>query len=257
MSDAPTTNRDCEIYRAWADAALDGDLTPEEQAELERHLAACPACRGYTADMRQIRQAAARLPRMAPGPEAWAGIAARLEQERDAGRARGWRAPLMILAVAALLVLAVASSLLLLRGPAAPSQPAPRTAGAGAPAAGSPVHAPDSDLVKSVDEELRLAEAHYDKAIAGLEQIAKAGQSSLDPQVAATLQKNLGIIDQAIQESRVALKSQPNSQLAQESLFEALRRKVALLEDTVSLINEMRKGNQAGAARVIQGFNKS
>jgi hypothetical protein len=65
------------------------------------------------------------------------------------------------------------------------------------------------------------------------------------------------VIDQAIKESRSAIQSQPASQLAQDSLFEALRRKVALLEDTVSLINTMRKGDEAGTARVIRDMSKS
>ena len=71
------------------------------------------------------------------------------------------------------------------------------------------------------------------------------------------LQKNLGIIDQAILDSRLALQTQPTNQLAQASLFEAFRRKVALLQDTITLINEMRKGNQAGAAKVLQNLNRS
>ncbi len=102
-----------------------------------------------------------------------------------------------------------------------------------------------------------MAEQHYEKAITGLEQIAKSGEGALDPQVAATLRNNLGVIDQAISDSRVALAQQPGSQLAQESLFEAFRRKVALLQDTVALINEMRKGNQAGAARAIDNLGRS
>ena len=36
--------------------------------------------------------------------------------------------------------------------------------------------------------------------------------------------------------------------------FEALRQKVSLLQDTISLINEMRKGNNAAAAQLV---NKS
>ena len=94
-------------------------------------------------------------------------------------------------------------------------------------------------------------------AIAGLEQVVKGGEGALDPALAATLQKNLGVIDQAISESREAIKAQPNSQLAQTSLFEALRQKVALLEDTVALINVMRKGDQAGAAKILGGLSKS
>jgi hypothetical protein len=37
-------------------------------------------------------------------------------------------------------------------------------------------------------------------------------------------------------------------------LFEALRQKVTMLQDTIALMNEMRKGNSAGAAQVL---NKS
>lgn len=72
-----------------------------------------------------------------------------------------------------------------------------------------------------------------------------------------TLKANLGVIDQAINESRTALRAQPANQLAQESLFEAFRRKVALLQDTIALMNEMRKGDSAGAAQLIEGINKS
>ena len=44
--------------------------------------------------------------------------------------------------------------------------------------------------------------------------------------------------------------------MAQESLFEALRNKVSLLQDTVTLINEMRKGNPEGTARVVSGLKQ-
>jgi hypothetical protein len=107
-----------------------------------------------------------------------------------------------------------------------------------------------------VQAELAAAEQHYDKAIQGLEQIARSDSSALDPQVAGVLQKNLQVIDQAIGESRAALQTQPASADAQESLFDAMRSKVALLQQTVELINEMRKGNQAEAGRLIQGLNQ-
>jgi len=41
-----------------------------------------------------------------------------------------------------------------------------------------------------------------------------------------------------------------------EFLFEALRSKVELLQDIVALINEMRKGNPEGAARIVSGLNQ-
>jgi hypothetical protein len=113
-----------------------------------------------------------------------------------------------------------------------------------------------ADAVASVQAELQAAEEHYDKAIQGLEQIARTESGALDPQVAAVLQKNLQVIDQAIGESRAALEQQPASADAQESLFDAMRSKVALLQQTVELINEMRKGNQAEAGRLIRGLNQ-
>jgi len=152
-------------------------------------------------------------------------------------------------AAAVLLILLGGTAWLLLRHPS-PSRPAANTATAPAPGAA------DAELAHSVENELKLAEEHYQKAIAGLEKITRAESSSLDPQVAAVLQKNLDVIDHAIGESRAALHTQPTNEVAQESLFEALRNKVALLQDTVVLINEMRKGNPEGTARAVSGLNQ-
>ena len=85
-----------------------------------------------------------------------------------------------------------------------------------------------------MEAELRAAEEHYTKAITGLEQITKTEQGALDPGTAATLQKNLAVIDQAISESRAALRTQPASEPAQESLVENFKAKIALLQDTVA-----------------------
>ena len=114
----------------------------------------------------------------------------------------------------------------------------------------------DSADLKSLQSELQQAESHYENAIQKLEALAK-DRRTLNPQDAAILQKNLLLIDSAIGESRAALKAQPANDMAQESLFEAFRSKIALLQDTISLINEMRKGNQAEAARIADGLNKS
>ena len=59
-------------------------------------------------------------------------------------------------------------------------------------------------------------------------------------------------IDQAINESRAAVRTQPDNEPAQQSLLESFKTKIGLLQDTVALINEMRKGNDAGAARILK-----
>ena len=62
------------------------------------------------------------------------------------------------------------------------------------------------------------------------------------------------MVDQAISESRAALRVEPASEPAQQSLIDGFKTKMGLLQDTVALINEMRKGNEAGAARIVSGL---
>ena len=87
--------------------------------------------------------------------------------------------------------------------------------------------------------------------IAHLEGIVTADEDVLPDETKAVYQVTGGVIDDAIGESRAVLQTQPSNELAQERLFEALRSKLALLQDMVALINEMRKGNQEGAARIV------
>ena len=247
----------CEDCHTLVDDYVDGVLPTEERAQVEQHLAGCSACRAMAEDFRAIRMTAGRLERHSPPPHVWTRVAEALESERQrsfAGRfpyvgrlfqAGGTWQPLA--AAAALLLVIGGTSWLAWRQLPATD---PFTQRAGAPTATDP------ELTQSVETELKLAEEHYQKAIAGLEQITTSESATLDPQVAAVLRKNLEVIDQAIGESRAALQTQPTSEVAQESLFEALRNKVTLLQDTVGLINEMRKGNQEGAARIVSGLNQ-
>jgi hypothetical protein len=115
--------------------------------------------------------------------------------------------------------------------------------------------ASSAELQGSVEAEVQQAEKHLESAVASLEVLARDRQA-LDPQDAAELQKNILVVDQAIGESKAALKAQPMSTQAQDSLFEAFRTKIALLQDTIALINEVRKGNQAETARIADAMNK-
>jgi len=253
-------------YRESIQELIDGTIGAIRRAELERHLAECAECRSFLADMEAIREAADALEPLQPPDGVWLQVAGRLRHE---GRVQALPAPqpsraprYAVLAIAASLVLAVGIGIGLLvtqyRSPNGPAQ----TMATG-PAAAAPNTAPEAVDVQSVEAEFRLAEQHYQNAIAKLEQAARldqaasGGDNSLDPQTAAMLQKNLQVIDQAIAESRAALRSEPLSASARDSLFDALKRKVALLQDTIALMNEMRKGNSAGAAQIVDGLNKS
>jgi anti-sigma factor RsiW len=228
---------------------LDGDLTAAERAVVEEHVRECPSCAAVLEDLRRVRELARSLERTPPPPAAWERIARRtVRAEKTRSGTRWLHAPWVGFAAAACLMLAVLTAYVVRRS----AQPPPAQTQAAAAPATPPAH-----TVNSVEAELRLAETHYENAINGLEQLARDRQQLLDPQVAAALQKNLQVIDLAIDESRAALRAQPASEPAQQSLFDAFRTKIALLQDTIALLNEMRKGNQAEAARIADGLNKS
>jgi anti-sigma factor RsiW len=244
---------------------VDGAGEPSERSAIDQHLATCASCRQLVDDLREIARAVASLEYREPPARAWARIERAIKLEREHGvtgadSSRGAQAggrgadagsPATArpykwapwLAAAAALVLATVVGLRIVPG-LQRATPVPVEA----PAAGS--------AAESVESELRLAESHYENAIKGLEQITKAGDQSLDPKTAATLQKNLAVIDQAISESRAAIRSQPANEPAQQSLIENFKTKITLLQDTVALINEMRKGNEAGAARIVSGLKQ-
>ena len=250
----------CNQYADAIQELADGTLGPVRRAELQTHLDHCDACRALAADLRKIRDAAASLDQLAPPDRVWLQVAGRLRQEGRVTETRGsHRNRMALFALAAALVLTVGGSLWLLypmrnadsRTAAVPTDPAAQT-----PADPAGGNSAGTDAVQGVADEFAKAEQHLQAGIAKLEAAAKGNQTAIDPGTAATLQKNLVIIDQAIAESRAALKSEPQSAPARDSLFEALRRKVLLLQDTVALMNEMRKGNSAGATQIIDA-NKS
>jgi anti-sigma factor RsiW len=238
----------CEDLNAVLVDLVDGRLDSAAERNIERHLEVCANCRALVADMRTIRAAAFTLDRREPAATTWPALAAKLATE-PAPRGRvlmmpsAMRSRMVWLSAAAALVLA--TGLIVWPMLQRQRQPNEQTSTA--------KPAPDAEVsVESITAEFAAAEQHYQKAIGDLETIARKDTGELDPQVAALLQKNLTVIDQAISESRAALQSQPSSTNAQEGLFDALRTKVALLQQTVELINEMRKGNQAEAGRKLQ-----
>jgi hypothetical protein len=251
----------CELARERINELVDGDIDRAARAELDAHLATCATCAALAEDLEVVRRASRSLPTLDPPERVWTAIARELPAraaDRSPGRSPEWVK--VTLAIAAVLLAAVAITVLVRRGrPAEPQVAVNQAPATQAPAETAPqpaAQSADNADLKSLQSELQQAESHYENAIQKLEALAK-DRRSLKPQDAAILQKNLLLIDSAIGESRAALRTQPANEMAQESLFEAFRSKIVLLQDTISLINEMRKGNQAEAARIADGLNKS
>jgi hypothetical protein len=224
---------------------VDGSLNARERAAVTEHLVGCRACRALVADFSELRRASAALGSMEPPARAWARIEQQLEQSivdpSSSRRTTGDRRLTMVwLAAAAALVLATAGSVWLVR----------------APLGGETAATMDTASAQAVEAELAQAEQHYQKAISGLEQITNAEKGALDSRTAATLQENMGVVDQAINESRAALNAQPASDPARRSLLDSFKAKIELLQNTIALINDMRTGDDAGAAQAISRLKR-
>jgi len=244
----------CSQYINSIHEMVDGTIGSIRRGELEMHLGQCDECRALLEDLRKIHDAAAALPVIEAPDRAWLQIAGRLRQEGRitehvpaAGAKR--RSVAVWLAAAAAIVIAAGTALVML----VPRTP-PATQTAGAPAAAPAGTAAPTPSVEEVQTKVDAAQAQFETAIAELEKVAKANQQAFFFDATATTEKNLNILDDAIAQNRVAVKAEPTSVAARETLFEALRQKVTLLQDTISLINEMRKGNNAAAAQLV---NKS
>jgi Tfp pilus assembly protein PilF len=83
-----------------------------------------------------------------------------------------------------------------------------------------------------------LADAQYDAAAADLEKALKAGRGRLDASTIAIVEHNLQIIDQAINQAREALVTDPANGYLSNHLVDARRRKLNLLRRATALTTE-------------------
>jgi anti-sigma factor RsiW len=227
------------------DDFVGGDLPPREERDVRRHLMQCEGCRAEEQALRALLDEAAALPdEIVPERDLWTDIAPRLQSRgsldesadtltevRVIGPRPARPLPWWMLAAASIALVATTSfATLQLSGrgagetvPAIESQQAQRPQGA----------APRSAITALAA--FRPAEEEYEKAISDLEIVLRTQRGRLAPQTAATLEANLRIIDQAIQESRAALAADPNSAELTHMLSDAYDTKLDVLRRAVSL----------------------
>lgn len=211
----------------WTDRLseyLDGELTPAQRAAADRHLATCADCARVLADLRAVVSSTALLPETPPQRDLWPEIRARLRprSELAADRARvipvAWRrrvvlsVPQLIAAGVALMLLSAGGVWMMMDAPAA--ERAPIAASAEYP-----------DIVL----------AAYDPGMADLEAEYRRRRDQLDAETIRVVERNLALIDIAIQEARDALAADPSSGFLSGHLADTLRRRMSLLREVTSI----------------------
>jgi hypothetical protein len=186
-------------------------------------------------EIEAIRAAAAKLPLVEPSRDLWPGIEARLgAQVLDINsharrRSRNFVVSTRMLAsAAAILVLATAgATYLVLRD---------RLPAGGTVAGVAPGAQPGQDgLVTQASLTAGGEFGAYTKEIDDLLGAIAERRSRLDPATVAVIERNLRIIDAAIEESRRALANDPASPLLTALLSDALANKVRLLRQAALL----------------------
>jgi hypothetical protein len=235
----------CHDIEPLLSELIDGTVSSAELSRIEEHLGTCERCRAVRHDLERVRRAARSLAPMPPPEHVWLEVAGHVHPAAADGARRPSATDARVamrqwIGIAAMLVFVTLGAYFVVRTPVAPL-------GGNAGAA---------DSVEAVIDEMDKARQGWESAIKKLEPLVKDRSDALDPATAATLMTNIKEIDGAIAESQAALGQTPTSLPARESLFEALRTKVGVLQATLNLMNEMRKGDQAAAAEAAAVFGK-
>lgn len=186
-------------------------------------------------EIEAIRASAARLPLVEPGRDLWPGIEARLgapavDMNRVARRrSRGIVVSTRMLASAAAILMMVTASVtyLVMR-----DMPPTGTTVAGPPGGTQPDR---GGLVTQASLTVGGEFGAYTAEIDALQGAIAERRSRLDPATIAVIERNLRIIDAAIEESRLALANDPASPLLMALFSEALANKVRLLRQAALL----------------------
>lgn len=230
----------------WTDLLSDymeGALRPDDHLALEDHLRGCGACRRALEELRDVVERAGALGPIEPPRDLWSGIAAVIEAPDPASSVPNTRViafpgtsettpdhqasegPSVTLSraqlVAASVTLIAASSFATwVAGPGLGVRPEQAAAPPATPAVVSMVA--DANLEPSAELAAELA---------ALEGTLAEARGVLDPNTVRVLERNLGVIELAIEDSRRALAMDPENDFLAEHLERVYQRKLTYLRD--------------------------
>lgn len=192
---------------------VDDSLNPDERRLLEVHLGQCGQCREELVAIRALRSRTSTLPRtLIPARDLWPGI-----RVRHRSRPSVVSLSRMRLAAAAVILVAATSGITALI--------------VGRDASNSAI-SNDASLAKSGSSypaHLRL-ESDFDAASVDLIAHLKQTRATLRPETIELMERNLVVINRAIDEIQTALKREPHNETLRLMLANTYRQKLDLLK---------------------------
>ncbi len=226
----------CEEYQDLLSDFLDGSLAPEDHHRVEAHLSACGVCADARSDLDAIvvfcRENRGEYAIVPNERALWLRISNTIENESP-GRPRaevptraGWWSRLMnqswqlsfpqLAGSVAVIVIVVALGAVV---------------GVRRFGGGSGIQAPVVSTGSSVEERYRAQQ----QAIAYWNQRVELNKARWNPQMRETFDRNMSVIDAAVNESMGRLKQNPHDEVSEEILNGALNDKVELLKEFADL----------------------
>ena len=219
----------------WTDRLsefVDGELSANERAELESHLAGCAGCRGVLEELRGVVARATALEDREPTRDLWSKVAREIKVERVARDVAPRRERRLSFSVPQLLAASIA--LILLSGSAVWLAVTHRATSRMSPTIIAAGRTPEGGTTARV---AWATDPRYDAAIAELQAALQAGRRSgqLDSATIRIVEHNLAIIDTAIVQARRALAADPGSAYLNHHLADTMRRKLDLLRQATAI----------------------
>lgn len=193
---------------------------------MRHHLESCETCRQRAAELERLFDAVRELPEaIAPPRDLWPGIEPRLASRRAASERWRWAAQM-----AAALALMVAGGVLSqLLWPSGAISDARSAEGRLAEEPGVGELAP-AGLAAPARAELAVAEADYLRTKETLWLLIYRNRDELSPVTMRVVERNLRVVDEAIQELRQALEEDPGNSQLEGLLYANHRRGIDLLK---------------------------
>jgi predicted anti-sigma-YlaC factor YlaD len=238
-------------HRRWTSKLsdyLDGGLTPAERTVLQAHLDGCAGCRTVLEELRGLASAAREMGGLAPPRDLWPGIEAAIregapavpdaEAERRRGRkvitlpTAGGRRPERRRAGIVLTAPQLAAAAVVL---VAVSVAATRWAGPGTPATDVPVASEEARSPLSLAADVPAPPASLAAELSMLEDQLAAVRDALDPNTLRVLERNMAVIERAIEDSRQALALEPGNEFLSRHLEQVYERKLDYLREAAAI----------------------
>jgi anti-sigma factor RsiW len=216
---------------------VDGGLSSEESRALEAHLAGCAECRQTLADLRDIVARARELGPVEPERDLWPGIEEAMGRPRVLAFPTTRRRPGPRGLFLTMPQMAAAAAVLVLVSGVATWWAGPGIGATGARAGAPDTATPPAGGAAVLAAEVAAPAPELAQELASLEAVLTQARSSLDPKTVRILEKNLGVIERAISESRHALEVDPGNEYLRQHLDRAYRDKADFLRE-VAIISE-------------------